>query len=461
MNFKKKFIGDRAFYSMVLALAVPVMIQNGITNFVGLLDNIMVGQVGTEQMSGVAIANQLVFVFNLCIFGGVSGAGIFGAQFFGKGDSDGVRDILRIKLWLALVLSVAAGVVFTFWSEPLISLFLHEGSESGDLAATLLYGKQYLSLMRLLLVPFALVQAYASTLRETGETKLPMQAGVVAVLVNLVFNYLLIYGKLGFPVLGVQGAAIATILSRIVEAAIVIAWTHRNRERNPFAVGLYRTLRVPSALLGQVAVKGSPLLVNEALWSMAMTTLAQCYSLRGLAVVAAVNITSTITNLFNIVFMSLGSSIGIIVGNLLGAGRMREARDADNKLIAFSVASCLLVGAIMAVVAPLFPRLYNTTAEVRRLAGGMILISAAIMPFHAFTHATYFTLRSGGKTFVTFLFDSVFVWAVNVPIAFVLSRFTGLPILPLFAVCQSIEILKSFIGYFFVRSDVWMQNIVG
>ncbi|MDO4342955.1 MAG: MATE family efflux transporter [Eubacteriales bacterium] len=461
MNFKKKFIGDKAFYSMVLALAVPVMIQNGITNFVGLLDNIMVGQVGTEQMSGVAIANQLVFVFNLCIFGGVSGAGIFGAQFFGKGDSDGVRDILRIKLWLALVLSVAAGVVFTFWSEPLISLFLHEGSESGDLAATLLYGKQYLSLMRLLLVPFALVQAYASTLRETGETKLPMQAGVVAVLVNLVFNYLLIYGKLGFPVLGVQGAAIATILSRIVEAAIVIAWTHRNRERNPFAVGLYRTLRVPSALLGQVAVKGSPLLVNEALWSMAMTTLAQCYSLRGLAVVAAVNITSTITNLFNIVFMSLGSSIGIIVGNLLGAGRMREARDADNKLIAFSVASCLLVGAIMAVVAPLFPRLYNTTAEVRRLAGGMILISAAIMPFHAFTHATYFTLRSGGKTFVTFLFDSVFVWAVNVPIAFVLSRFTGLPILPLFAVCQSIEILKSFIGYFFVRSDVWMQNIVG
>lgn len=461
MNFKKKFIGDRAFYSMVLALAVPVMIQNGITNFVGLLDNIMVGQVGTEQMSGVAIANQLVFVFNLCIFGGVSGAGIFGAQFFGKGDSDGVRDILRIKLWLALVLSVAAGVVFTFWSEPLISLFLHEGSESGDLAATLLYGKQYLSLMRLLLVPFALVQAYASTLRETGETKLPMQAGVVAVLVNLVFNYLLIYGKLGFPVLGVRGAAIATILSRIVEAGIVIAWTHRNRERNPFAVGLYRTLRVPSALLGQVAVKGSPLLVNEALWSMAMTTLAQCYSLRGLAVVAAVNITSTITNLFNIVFMSLGSSIGIIVGNLLGAGRMREARDADNKLIAFSVASCLLVGAIMAVVAPLFPRLYNTTAEVRRLAGGMILISAAIMPFHAFTHATYFTLRSGGKTFVTFLFDSVFVWAVNVPIAFVLSRFTGLPILPLFAVCQSIEILKSFIGYFFVRSDVWMQNIVG
>lgn len=461
MNFKKKFIGDKAFYSMVLALAVPVMIQNGITNFVGLLDNIMVGQVGTEQMSGVAIANQLVFVFNLCVFGGVSGAGIFGAQFFGKGDSDGVRDILRIKLWLALVLSVAAGVVFTLWGEPLISLFLHEGSESGDLAATLLYGKQYLSLMRLLLVPFALVQAYASTLRETGETKLPMQAGVVAVLVNLVFNYLLIYGKLGFPVLGVQGAAIATILSRIVEAGIVIAWTHRNRERNPFAVGLYRTLRVPSALLGQVAVKGSPLLVNEALWSMAMTTLAQCYSLRGLAVVAAVNITSTITNLFNIVFMSLGSSIGIIVGNLLGAGRMREARDADNKLIAFSVASCLLVGAIMAVVAPLFPRLYNTTDEVRRLAESMILISAAIMPFHAFTHATYFTLRSGGKTFVTFLFDSVFVWAVNVPIAFVLSRFTGLPILPLFAVCQAIEILKSFMGYFFVRSDVWMQNIVG
>ena len=459
MNFRK-FIGDKAFYRMVLALAVPVMIQNGITNFVGLLDNIMVGQIGTEQMSGVAIANQLLFVFNLCNFGGMAGAGIFGAQFYGKGNDEGVGNVLRIKLWIALLLSLIAAAVFTFWGEPLIRLFLHEGSETGDLALTLAYGMEYLSLMRLLLFPFALVQAYASTLRETGKTKPPMRAGVVAVLVNLVLNYLLIFGKLGFPALGITGAAIATIVSRLVEAAIVIRWTHRYPELNRFAVGLYRTLRVPRRLLLQVVKRGAPLLINETLWSSGMAILSQCYSLRGLAVVAAVNIASTITQVFNIVFMSLGSSIGIIVGNLLGANTMAEARDADNKLIAFSVASCLLFGTLMALIAPLFPQLYNTTGEVRFLAGRFILISAAIMPFHAFTHASYFTLRSGGKTLLTFVYDSGFVWAVCVPLAFVLSRFTSLPIIPVYAICQSVEILTCILGYRLVKSDIWMQNIV-
>ena len=194
-GFFSRFIGDRQFYKMVLAVAVPIMLQNGITNFVGLLDNIMVGQIGTEQMSGAAIVNQLIFVYNLCIFGGVSGAGIFTAQYFGQNDTEGVRNTFRFKLWMAALLTVITIALFLTAGPALIQMYLKGEANSTDAAATLMYGRQYLMIMLIGLPAFMLGQVYASTLRECGETVLPMKAGIVSVLVNLVFNYLLIYGK--------------------------------------------------------------------------------------------------------------------------------------------------------------------------------------------------------------------------------------------------------------------------
>ena len=188
MSIRKKLIGTKDFYKLVLSVAVPIMIQNGITNFVGLLDNIMVGQVGTEQMSGVAVANQLLFVFNICVFGAISGAGIFGAQFYGCGNYEGVRNAFRFKLWFCAALVVIGIAVFIGGGESLISLYLHESSEAGDVARTLSFGYSYLLWMLLGLLPYALSQTYSSTLRESGETLLPMKAGIAAVLVNLVLK---------------------------------------------------------------------------------------------------------------------------------------------------------------------------------------------------------------------------------------------------------------------------------
>ena len=167
---------------------LPILVQNVITNFVSLLDNIMVGQVGTEPMSGVAIVNQLIFVFNLCIFGGLAGAGIFTAQYYGKNDSKGVADTFRAKLYIAAFTSAAFIVVFLLFGEQLIMQFIHEGEEQLDMAATLNYGKDYLAVMLIQIPPFALQQVYASTLKESGETLMPMKAGIIAVLVNLVGN---------------------------------------------------------------------------------------------------------------------------------------------------------------------------------------------------------------------------------------------------------------------------------
>lgn len=457
----QKLIGDKSFYKHVLSVALPIMIQNGITNFVSLLDNIMVGRVGTTEMTGVAIANQLIFVFSLCIFGCVSGSGIFTAQFYGSGDHKGVADTMRFKLYSGLLLTVIGIGIFIAFGKPLINLYLQGEGSAADALSSLTCGIRYLDIMLIGLLPFVLVQCYAGTLRETGETFVPMIAGIVAVLVNLCGNYILIFGKCGAPALGAAGAAVATVLSRYIEAVIVIVWTHTHKSKNPFAAMLYRTPKVPAPLVRSIIIKGMPLMINEMLWSMGVAALAQCYSFRGQHVVAATNISSTISNLFNVVHLALGSSVSIIIGQLLGAGKMEEAVDRDRKLIAFSCGCCFVIGAVMFAIAPLFPQIYNTTDDVRALAADIIRILAVYMPFGAFLHASYFTLRTGGKTIITFFFDSVFICCVSFPAAFILSHYTDMPIIPLYATVQALDLIKCVIGFILVKKRVWVNNIIG
>lgn len=455
----KRFIGDKAFYKMVLMVVVPIIIQNGITNLVGMLDNIMVGRLGTEQMSGVAIVNQLMFVYNVCIFGAISGAGIFGAQFYGNGDHEGVRNTFRFKLIVCAAFLAIGIVAFTFFGEPLIQLYLNEEGNVENVQLALEYGSKYLIWMIIGLVPFTINQSYTSTLRETGQTVLPMVSGVVAVLVNLALNYILIFGNFGAPKLGVEGAAIATVISRIVECGITVVWTHANKVKNQFIVAAYKTLRVPAHIAKQILRKGTPLILNEALWATGQAAIMQCYSVRGLDAIAGLNISSTISNVFNIVFLAMGNAIAIIIGQLLGAGKMKEAKETDTKLIFAAVSSCLVVGVCMFVIAPLFPNLYNTSGEVRNLASNFIRISAICMPLHAFTNASYFTLRSGGKTGITFLFDSGYVWCISLPLAFILSRYTGLPMVSLYLVCQLAEVIKCVIGFVLVKKGLWLHRL--
>lgn len=459
-KFRNLFIGDRAFYAMVFSVALPIMVQNGITNFVGLLDNVMVGRVGTEQMTGVAIVNQIIFVFNLAIFGAVAGAGIFGAQFHGSGNHEGVRYTFRFKLIISVVVTAVAVFILLVFGEDLIRTFLMGEGDVENIEASLAYGMGYLRIMLPGLLPFALVQCYSGTLRETGETVLPMKAGIVAVLVNLVFNAILIFGLLGAPALGSDGAAIATVLSRFVECGIVVVWTHRHSAKHPFIKGALRSLRIPMGLTGRIALKAAPLVLNETLWALGNSLLAQSYSMRGYEVVSAHNIASTVNNLFIIAFLAMGNAIGIIVGQQLGAGEPERAVDSARKLTFFSVAICVALGALLALAAPFFPLIYNATSDIRSLATGLILIMAAVMPIHALAHAYYFTLRSGGRILITMIFDSFYVCGITFPLAFLLSRFTSMPIIPLFLCCQLVEIGKCILGAIMVKRRIWVRNIV-
>lgn len=451
---------EQTIYRRAIRLAVPMMIQNGITNMVGLIDNVMVGSLGTESMTAVSIVGQLIFVFNLGVFGGISGPGIYGAQYYGQRNEEGFRQTFRLKIWICSFCILAGIAAFLLAGQNMIRLYLHGESETIDAALTLQLGWRYLLIMLFTLLPFSITQIYASSLRETGESVKPMVAGVISVVIDIVFNYLLIYGKFGFPRMGVRGAAIATVLARIVECVVVVTWAHLQRKKHRFLLGIYRTIFIPKRICTTMIKRGLPIFFNEFLWAGGMAVLTQCYSIRGLEIVPGLTISNAICNLLNVVFVALGSAVGILSGQTLGAGQYEQAKKNAFRLMWFTGGICVILTVILISVSGVFPKLYDTTKQVCQYGQWFIIITALFFPVQGFLNALYFTLRSGGKTVVTFLFDSVFTWVVTVPFAFLLCKYSSLSIFIVYAIVQSVDLIKLSVGYILIRRGIWISNIV-
>ena len=449
-----KMLKDKSIYKKAFILAVPMMIQNGITNMVSLVDNVMVGRLGTEPMTAVSIGGQLIFVFNLAVFGGLSGPGIYGAQFFGKGDMEGVKKVFGIKHLIGGFILLMGYLIFALGGDFLIGSYLKGESADIDPALTLSYAKEYLYIMLLGLLPFVITQIFASSLRETGDSIKPMTAGIVSVIADVLFNYLLIYGKAGFPALGVKGAAIATVISRYVEMIVVVVTA---KSKSP--KGIYRSMRVPLPFAGKVITNGLPIFFNELLWAGGIAAMTQAYSTRGLDIVAGLNISNAICNMLNVVFVSLGSAVGILIGQTLGAAQFEKAKRDAFSLTAFSGGICLILTAILVGISGVFPMLYDTSGTVREYATGFIIITACFFPVQGLMNALYFTLRSGGKTLITFLMDSVYSWVITVPAAVLLCRYSSLSIFAVYTIIQAADIIKVIIGSVLIKKGIWINDL--
>ncbi len=457
----KSVIGDKALYKRIFIFAIPIMIQQGITHFVNMLDNVMVGTVGQAESTGVAVSNQLMFVFNLCIFGAISGAGIFTAQYFGKGDLEGVKQTFRFKIIFCVLIAALGISLFCLEGEDLIMLYLNKDDNAELAARSLGFAESYLYIMVIGLVPYTISQCYGSTLREAGQSTVPMVAGVVAVAVNLSLNYVLIFGKLGAPKLGVNGAAVATVISRFVELAVLVAYTFIKRQKCIFILEGFKSPYISFSLIGEIFKKGMPLMLNETLWASGIATVNKFYSQRGLDVVAANNISQTFFNVFSVAFMSVGVAIGILLGHDLGGGKNREKIKTEAfKSIFFSVFVSAVIAVIYAVCAIFIPRIYNVSDNARSIATHLMQVTALTMPLDAFAHASYFTLRSGGKVIITLIFDSFFVWGVTVTAAAVLINYTSLGIITVYFICQALNIIKCVLGFVFVKRGSWIKNII-
>ena len=310
------------------------------------------------------------------------------------------------------------------------------------------------------IAPFVISICYNTTLKESGQTVVPMKAGVLAVVFDIVLNYIFIFGKLGFPAMGVVGAAIATVISRFVECGYLVIYTHIHSNDYPFIKHCYRTLKVPGSLVKKIIVTGAPLMLNEFLWAGGLTLQTQALSTKGLATVGGLNICNTIGNISNCIFVTMGTTIAIVVGQLLGAGKMKEAKVTATRMAAFSLLISFGMIIILGLLGPVFPHFYNTTDEIRKLATKFIWAVAAATPFISLSNSEYFILRSGGKTIITFLFDSCFVCLVNVPVAICLTKFTAIHIVGIFFLVNMLEGVKALIGFIMVKKDIWLNTIV-
>ncbi|MBP5469572.1 MAG: MATE family efflux transporter [Candidatus Riflebacteria bacterium] len=446
-------------YKQDLILAITMMIQTVIKNDVGLVDNLMVGTLGTESITAVSIAVQLIFVYNLAIFGAISGPGIYCAQYYGQKNKEGFWNVFRLKIWICFFVLTVALFIYNHFGTDLINLYLH-GNDSGiDKAVTSSLSLDYLKIMLWGLLPFSLTQIYASSLRETGESLRPMVAGISSVIVDVILNYLLIFGKFGFPCLGVEGAAIATVIARAVEMLIVIIWAYTAKVKIKYITGALREITIPMKNMLAVIRKSIPIFFNEFLWAAGFVSTFQCYSLKGLDVVASMNIASTLQNLVIVVIISMGCSVGILIGQQLGASKFEEAKENSLRLTRFTGALGLVVALMVISISGVFPTFFETTDSIRALGRKFIIINAIFLPLHGILNSLYFTLRSGGKTFITFLFDSVFSWIFIVPTAFVLCKYVNLPILTIFVLVNGLEIIKIIIGYVLIKKGVWISNL--
>ena len=452
---------DKELFKKTCLLAIPIMIQNGIGNAVGLVDNLMVGSLGTEAIVAVSIAGQLMFVFWLALFGALSGPGIYGAQYYGNGDIKGVQDVFRIKFWMAIFVGLLGILIFFNFDTALIGLYMKGQSEEIDAALTLSLAKDYLRIM-LLGIPFiVLTQVYATSLRETDESFKPMVAGVISVLVDVLFNYLLIFGKFGFPKLGVEGAAYATVIARVAEFTVLVVWAHLRSKKHIFLKGLYKRLFVQNtAMIKPILRKSVPIMLNEFLWAGAIAFMTTCYSRRGLDVLAGMNISNAICNLLNVVFIALGNAVGIVIGQMLGAGEFKKAKDSSVTLMWFTAIVCLALTAALIGLSGWFPTLYDTTESSKKMATMFIIINASFFPLQGFLNSMYFTLRSGGKTVITFIFDSVFSWTVCGTAAFILSHYTNMHIYGIFITVQALDFIKVIVGYVMIKKGIWISNLV-
>lgn len=448
---QSRYFGDWSFYKKVIAVALPVMIQSMIGALVGLLDNLMVGQLGDAAVSGVAVASQIIFILMISVIGSTAGAGIYLSQFHGAEDIPNVRQTFRIKLIFATVIMAVAFIVFIFLGQPIISLFL-------DSPTAIAEGVTYIQILTFAIIPFGLGLVYSVSFREVGLTHYPMISGIVGVVVNFVLNIILIFGWGPIPAMGVAGAAIATVVARWIEFLVIFVFAHRIVKVD-FAVGVYDSFQVSPRLMKKVLIKAMPLFANEILWSTGITVIMAYNAMRGDYVVAALSITNTIANIMYTAFGGLAAAIAAMVGSQLGANKLKEAEDNAYRMIVFGIMVSIFFSFIVYGLTLIVPEFYQVSDEVKELSRQFLYILCFAFVLFSINVCIFFILRSGGNTWVTLVFDSVFMWLVPVPLTIVLILLTDWNIVWIYMIIQGADFFKTILGMVLLKRRTWIRNL--
>ena len=412
----KKYFGTKQFYRTVISIAFPIMAQQFITTFVNLIDNVMIGSIGNIALTSVTVANRFFLIMNSILFGLCGAAGIYIAQFFGAKQKKNCQEVFNINMAFA----VGAGLLYTY-------------------------------------IPFAVSFTCMMALRAVGINKIQLKVGIVAVITNTALNYCLIFGNFGFFKMGIQGAAIATIIARLVEMAIYLIILYRNKHF--FSFDLKGIIRINVNLLTSIVRKAIPLTINEILFSLGQALIFMSYMRCDEYLVASISVVDTVANIMFIVFGGLSSAVSIMIGNKLGANKLDEARDNARKLLCFALMVSLMIGMICFLLAPLIPNLYNVDIPIKEAIVRLVRIKSIMINIYAFNVCIFFILRAGGDVVSTMIMDSGFLWAAGVLVSTLLSSFTTISLISLYIVVESLDLIKLIIATYFFKKERWVKNI--
>jgi putative MATE family efflux protein len=443
-------IGDKAFYRHLLAVSLPLILQQLVTASVQIVDNVMVGRLGETAIGAVSVINQLFFVVIITTFGVISGSTIYMAQYYGAKNQSKLNQTYRITLYAALLVAFIAFVIFSLADTLLISIFTSN-------PVTIGLAEDYIAIIRWGLFGFAISIAISSSLRVVGITKPLLWISVFSIVLNTILNAVLIFGLLGFPALGVIGAAIATVIARFAEAALSL-W-YMWRRQTVFRWDWTRIFAIEFRLIKAIMIIGFPLLLNEIFWSFGQTTFLYAYSTRGDGALAAMNITNTISQITFVLFQALGTASAVFVGNKLGENALEEAQLNAKRLVFTAGVVAAAVGLGQFILSGLFTDFYAISEITKSWAIFNIRVNALFVPLYTMNVTLFFIIRSGGDTKSTLLMDSGFMWIIAVPLALILVFTTSLPITWMFLIVQGTELFKVLFSIHRYNKKRWVKNL--
>ena len=446
----RKFFGNKTFYKVTLAIALPIMAQQFVTSFVNLIDNIMIGSVGSLALTSVTVANRIYLIFNSTMFGICGAAGIFIAQYYGAKEHKKCQKVLNINLVCGILVACLFVVALLFIPRQLIEIF---SKDSRVIEESL----KYVQFALLTYIPYAFSFSVMMALRAVGINKIQLIVGSLTVAINTSLNYLLIFGHFGFPQLGVQGAAIATTIARLIEMLIYLFILLRQKHYFHFA--LYELFHLDHGLIRSMVRKAIPLTANEIFFSLGLAMIFLSYMRCDESLIAAISVVDTVMQIAYIIFGGLSSAVSILIGNRLGANQIKEAKENAYKLLAFGVMIGIGIGVIFISIAPVIASFYNVEEIIKETIVSLLSIKSTLLPIYVYNVCIFFTLRAGGDTFSTMLMDSGFLWCAGVLISTVLSVFFEIPLVLLFTIVEACDILKLFVATYFFKKGRWAKNM--
>ena len=447
-----KFWKNKAFLKSMFAIAIPIALQNLVSSSLNMVDTLMISSLGKASISAVGLANQVFFFYILISFGINSGSSIFISQYWGREDIKSIRKVLG----LALSMSALVGIIFTiigfFFPECIMKIFIQD-------AEVVKLGAEYLKIVSLSYLITAISFAYSVALRSTGRAAVPLQVSIISFLTNTFFNYILIFGKLGFSPMGVKGAAIGTLIARIVEIIFILYTVYRNP--GPLAATLKELLDWDKVFVGRYMKTTYPVIVNEAFWSLGQIMYSIAYARIGVEATAAVQIVSTIQNIFFVIVRGLANASTVMIGNKIGAGEKEESYDYAIMFLSMATLAGLFLGLTMALTPGFTLSLFrDLDPEVYDVAKKMLVIMGLVFAVRTF-NATVIVgvLRGGGDTSYSMYLEMGAVWLVGVPLAFLGALYFKLPVYWVMALISLEEIVKGIIAIPRVLSKKWIKDL--